>query len=227
MGNTNKTNLKLIRNRVMGILAAMFVLLNLALFFVSRKFAYIPLIMFPMMLISTVKWSRGSCGWVCPRAAFLEKVWSYVSLNRPVPAFMKSIWFNVLVFVVLMSRIIYVGFTQGLLAALFLLCVVPTIIALTVGLYSPKAWCAFCPSGSLLKVVDRGVFRIKKKDCTQCGACDKACPMSIPISKSPANSLINSSSCTQCGRCVIECPKGSLEFTTKTHAEKPAVDIAG
>lgn len=229
-GKAVKTNLKLIRDRIMWMLAVMFIVLNLALFFVSRKFAIIPLIMFPMMFLSTFKWSRGSCGWSCSRAAFLEKVWTHVSLKRPVPAFMKSIWFNVLVFVVLMSRVIYVGFTQGLLAAMFLFCVVPTIIALIVGLYSPKAWCAFCPSGSIFKVVDkvRSVFRIRKKgDCTQCGVCDNACPMSIPISKIPSYSFIDSSSCVQCGSCVTACPKDSLEFKTRTYSEKHATDIAG
>lgn len=228
MGKPMKTNLKLIRDRLLWIMAIMFILLNLALFFVSRKFAYIPLIMTPIWILSTVKWSRGACGWACPRAAFLEKVWSFVSLKRPVPAFMRSTWFNVSVFVILVSRIIYVGFTQGLLAAGLMLCVVPTIIALTVGFYSPKAWCAFCPTGSLLKVVDRGILRVKKNNnCSECGICDKACLMGISISKLPEQQVLNSPYCTQCERCVMECPNGSLELTTNNHTEKHVVDIAG
>lgn len=228
MTKTAATNLARIRNRLLPFLSLMFVLLNLALFFVSQKFAYIPLIMLPVMLLSTVKWSRGACGWACPRAAFLERVWRYVSLNRPVPAFMRSAWFSLVVFIVLISRVIYVGFTQGLLAAGLALCVVPTIIALAVGLYSPKAWCAFCPSGSLLKIIDRGILRVKKKDnCTECGLCDQACPLCISISKLAEHQVLDTPSCTQCGRCVAACPKSALELATTTRPQKPAMDIAG
>ncbi|MFZ3173146.1 MAG: hypothetical protein WA118_14335 [Carboxydocellales bacterium] len=68
-----------------------------------------------------------------------------------------------MIFIVLISQVTYVGFTIGALAAGFLLCIVPTIGALLFGIYSPKAWCAVCPTGTILKVVDPGVLRVKKK----------------------------------------------------------------
>lgn len=197
-------------------LALGFVILNIILFFVWPKIAYLPLIMIPLMIISAFFWSRGFCGWACPRAAFMERFVKPFTFNKPAPKWMHLGWVSALIFIVLISRVTYVGFTKGALAAGFLLCIVPTIGALLLGWYSPKSWCAVCPTGTILKVVDPGVFRVKKNDCTSCGVCDKACPMGISVSKLPQNSYINEPNCTQCGLCVAACPKESLEMPKNT-----------
>lgn len=200
-----------------------FLALNFVLFFVTKKVAYIPLIIIPFMVISVFIWSRGFCGWACPRAAFLEQFMKHISLNKPVPKWMQSLWVSAFIFVVLISRVTYVGFTKGLLAAGFLLCIVPTIGALLVAWYSPKAWCAICPTGTLMKFVDLATkrFKVKKNSCTSCAACDKACLMSIEVSKLPQHSFIYEPNCTQCGLCVAACPTCSLELpqSTKKHQE--------
>jgi len=206
------------------IMASGFILLNITLFFIWPPIAYLPLILIPFMILSAFFWSRGFCGWVCPRAAFLERFLKPVTLKKPVPKWMHLWWISGLVFVVLISRVTYVGFTKGALAAGFLLCIVPTIGALLVGWYSPKSWCAICPTGTMLKVVDRGVFRVKKNKCTGCGACDKVCPMSIQISKLPEHAYINEPNCTQCGLCVAACPIESLEMPQHTRGKKLAAD---
>lgn len=200
------------RSQILNVLVLMFFLLNVTLLFVSPLVALIPFIMLPIMLLSTVKWSRGFCGWACPRAAFQEKILKYISLKRKVPEVMRKPWFSILVFIVLISRVVYVGFAQGILAAGFLLCIVPTVIAIVVGLYSPKAWCTFCPSGSMLKVLNRGVLRITKTNCNNCGVCDKSCPMGVSISSIPQNGFVNDPTCTQCGLCVSSCPFDYLKF---------------
>lgn len=193
-----------------------FIALNIVLFFIWPKIAYIPLILIPLMILSAFFWSRGFCGWVCPRAAFMERYFKYLSFNKNTPMWMNLWWVSILVFVVLIGRVSYVGFSKGLLAAGFLLCVVPTIGALLFGWYSPKSWCAICPTGTILKFVDRGIFRVKKNKCVQCGKCDVACPMSIKVSEVPENSYINAANCTQCGLCVPSCPIQSLEMPTNT-----------
>lgn len=199
-------------------LALGFILLNVILFFVTRKVAYIPIIIIPLMVISALIWSRGFCGWACPRAAFLERFMKHISLNRPVPKWMHSLWVSGLIFIVLISRVTYVGFTKGLLAAGFLLCIVPTIGALLVAWYSPKAWCAICPTGTLMKFVDLVTkrFKIRKNSCTNCGMCDKACLMGLEVSKLPQQTFINEPNCTQCGLCVAACPTCSLELPQNT-----------
>lgn len=195
-----------------------FIILNVVLFFVWRPIAYIPLILIPFMILSVFIWSRAFCGWVCPRASFMERYFKYFSLKKKTPKWMNLWWVSALVFIVLVGRVTYVGFTKGALAAGFLLCIVPTIGALLFGWYSPKAWCAICPTGTLMKFVDRVTkkFRVKKNTCTSCGVCEKACPMSIEISKTSQNSYVDELNCTQCGLCVPSCPTGSLEMPRST-----------
>lgn len=86
-----------------------FLLLNFVLFFVTKKVAYIPLILIPLMVISVFIWSRGFCGWACPRAAFLERFMKHFSLNKPVPKWMQGLWVSAFIFIVLISRVTYVG----------------------------------------------------------------------------------------------------------------------
>lgn len=113
------------------------------------------------------------------------------------------------------------------MAAEFLLCVVPTVGALLVGWYSPKSWCAICPTGTLMKFIDMatGKFKVRKNSCTTCGVCDKACPMGIEVSKLPQDSFINEPNCTQCSLCVASCPTCSLEMPKNT--KKAAVTGMG
>ncbi len=195
-----------------------FIILNVILFFVWPTIAYIPLIIIPFMILSVFVWSRAFCGWVCPRAAFMERYFKYFSLKKRTPKWMNLWWISAIVFIVLIGRVTYVGFTKGALAAGFLLCIVPTIGALLFGWYSPKAWCAICPTGTLMKFVDRLTkkFRIKKNTCTSCRVCEKACPMSIEISKTPLNSNVDELNCTQCGLCVPACPTSSLDMPGST-----------
>ncbi|WP_159446531.1 4Fe-4S binding protein [Carboxydocella sp. JDF658] len=204
------------RAKIQWFLALGFIALNGVLFFVTPRAAYIPFFVLPLMIISVFFWSRAFCGWACPRAAFLERILSKVSLNKPVPKWMNYYWVSALVFIVLISRVTYVGFTRGLLAAGFLLCLVPTIGALVVGWYSPKSWCAICPTGTLLKTLDRlqiARFKIAKEGkCTSCGACDRVCPMGVEPSKVPLNSGIEQMNCTQCAICTASCPYNSLHL---------------
>lgn len=204
---------------IQWLLAIGFIGLNLVLFFVTKKAAYIPFIVIPLMVLSVFIWSRAFCGWACPRAAFLERILSKVSLNKPVPKWMNYYWVSVLVFVVLISRVSYVGYTKGLLAAGFLLCIVPTIGALLVGWYSPKSWCSICPTGTLLKTLDKvvGNFKVTKGECNSCGVCDKACPMTVESSKVPIYSSIDAPNCTQCGICAGSCPMGTIELPHKVN----------
>lgn len=73
-------------------LALGFVILNIILFFVWPKIAYLPLIMIPLMIISAFFWSRGFCGWACPRAAFMERFVKPFSFNKPAPKWMHLGW---------------------------------------------------------------------------------------------------------------------------------------
>ena len=50
-------------------------------------------------------------------------------------------------------------------------------------------------------------YRVDETACTHCGACQKACPMDIPVEKTP-----NSPECIRCGACRNACPHGAIQL---------------
>ena len=49
--------------------------------------------------------------------------------------------------------------------------------------------------------------------CISCGACEKACPMSLPVSSLLETGSIAHSECIQCGACCDACRKDALKLT--------------
>ena len=43
--------------------------------------------------------------------------------------------------------------------------------------------------------------------CTGCTECERACPMDIPVEKTP-----NSVECIRCGKCRSACPHGAIQL---------------
>jgi ferredoxin len=87
-------------------------------------------------------------------------------------------------------------------------------------------WCRYlCPYGALM-----GLFswisptRVQRSEshCTKCGACDRACPSLLPVSRKES---IRSPECTGCMDCVLSCPAaGALSLRTMgihRHSWKP------
>ena len=74
----------------------------------------------------------------------------------------------------------------------------------------------FCPMAAVLALPARcGLARIERdgQTCNECGACDKACLMAIPVH---TLERVTDARCTQCMRCVDACPqkaKGALRWS--------------
>lgn len=68
--------------------------------------------------------------------------------------------------------------------------------------------------GRLLKAPQLKLFSTPAV-CIRCGACDKACPMSIAVSASVQAGSIRSTDCILCGVCVETCKKGVLRYGMK------------
>ena len=93
-------------------------------------------------------------------------------------------------------------------------------IILALALKDNRAFCKYlCPITALLKITSRLSFlKIEgnKDKCTQCGACNKVCPMDISIMKFVNNGeRVLSTECIFCLTCTTVCPEGILEDTFK------------
>ena len=81
------------------------------------------------------------------------------------------------------------------------------LLLLSIPVYRP--FCRYlCPLGaiySLFNPIALYRFSVDQHACTQCGACQKACPMDIPVHKTP-----NSPECIRCGKCKAACPQGAI-----------------
>jgi len=90
----------------------------------------------------------------------------------------------------------------GLLAAFLLL-----------SLYVYRPFCKyFCPLGAIYSLFSRiSLVRMKVDEhaCVHCGACKKACKMSINPEKNP-----NSMECIRCGDCIRACPTRAISMDT-------------
>lgn len=80
-------------------------------------------------------------------------------------------------------------------------------LVLSVILFRP--FCRYiCPLGAVYGLFNRisfYQFRVEKDKCIQCGACQKACGLNIPVWERP-----NSMDCIRCGACRAACPTGAI-----------------
>ena len=93
------------------------------------------------------------CWYLCPRGAFLQMALPFVSAKRPLPRFMGQEWFRWVVFVTLISYLVFNLIRAGLnpvaIGAAFVgMCILTTIIGVILGVvYKPRSWCVICPMG--------------------------------------------------------------------------------
>ncbi len=99
-------------------------------------------------------------------------------------------------------------------------------LSLAGSLVYERFFCKYlCPTGALLGLFSKVSLLGLKRDpiaCTDCHACDKACPMNIEVSAAEA---VTSSECISCNECVNACPAaGALQIERAGGAKvKPAL----
>lgn len=172
-------------------------------------------------IIVSVFRGRFWCGNLCPRGNFYDNIMSRFSKKKAVPKFLKSTYFRVLV-VIFTFTMFGLGIKNnwgnpaGIGMVFYRIIVITTLIGIVLSFfYSYRAWCHFCPMGSIAALIS--CFKKDKKalevssTCISCKICEKKCPMGI----SPYDyrgDVLSHPDCIQCAKCAIACPKTSIGY---------------
>ena len=160
---------------------------------------------------------RFFCGHLCPRGAFFDRIGVKISPNKRIPDSFKNLVFRVVLFVILISLLIYrLAQNPGNIMywgrVFWFMCFATSILGIILAAFvNPRTWCAFCPSGTLQNIFSSGKTRIKidQQNCVKCRLCEKACPMSLEII---GKDYLEDKDCLKCGECIKVCPKNVLEM---------------
>jgi len=166
------------------------------------------------------------CGNVCPRGSYYDQLVSRISLNRRIPEWLRTIYFRtfMVAFIFIMFGIQMYG-AWGDWAAMgkvfWTIILVTTIVGTLLGIvFSPRAWCTFCPMGSLSAWVaprqpgGKYFSRVCVGDsCVLCKRCAKTCPMQLkPYEAKGIAAGLMDPDCIKCGKCIGSCPKKTMEM---------------
>lgn len=179
------------------------------------KLGYFLLLVFATLIIIAPFRGRWFCGNLCPRGSFVDFWLGPLSRKVKIPSFLKSMWFRVPIFVALMGFMVFrIIQTEGVVDKVGMvfvtLCILTTSIAILFGVViAPRAWCSFCPMGTMQRTLGGGRYQLKvdRELCIECGKCQKVCPMQLPV-----NETLDKPDCIKCARCVDACPKDALHF---------------
>ncbi|NBJ92046.1 4Fe-4S binding protein [Parablautia muri] len=90
------------------------------------------------------------------------------------------------------------------------------ILFLSIKVYRP--FCQYlCPLGAIYGWFNRFSLlqiHLENERCTSCGACEKACPLSLSVQE-----ISCSPECIRCGKCTQACPNRCLHFTMKSNED--------
>jgi len=184
------------------------------------------------------------CGHLCPRGSFLDLLVRWISPGRRFPAFLRRLRVRLVVLVLLMSGLAWSlanlplesasdvpGGVYGLVGALFVrLCLITTLGAVFLALVSQeRAWCSICPMGTMQNVMDRatrgpgrGRILTDPEPCIDCGACERVCPMDIPVRAYLESGEVDHPDCLRCAACVEACPTDALAQAGEAPGTEPA-----
>jgi NAD(P)H-flavin reductase/ferredoxin len=211
-------------------------------------FPKLGLLVLPIILALTIlSFFRGRlwCGNFCPHGSLYDFLALPLSSNKRIPVFLKSKIFRALVFAwfgySMTNKFLKVYPTFGtdmFLDKLGFVFVTTYLMVLIVGGFlsifiSPRAWCQFCPMGTIQTLsyklgkllgvtrhTDKTIVISAKEKCHNCAKCSRVCPMQLyPYQGFNENNQFADEKCIRCSTCMVNCPAGILSLNTAKEAQ--------
>ena len=201
-----------------------------------------------LFLISLV-FGRAFCGWLCP-AATVNEFCRLLTKKKATNAHLSRLKYVILLlwvgelaletlrfFGVLPIPISEAASRMGESSMLTVILILIVPLALLMGTRANcRYFCWFAPVMSIVtRVSNKSKFpalhlMVNRGGiwCNQCGACDDACPMGLPVSEMVENLSVGHSECIFCGACVDACTYGvlSLSFGIPRKPQREEMDGA-
>ncbi len=172
--------------------------------------------------------NRGWCGWACWTAMVLDLLpykqnpvgrirrWGFLRYAH----FFLSLSLILILWIVFDYR--FATQSSAELAWLIIGNMLYYVIGISLAylLKDNRAFCKYvCPIPPMQKITSRfSLLKVTTDEerCTQCGACDRACPMDIRVSAyAKEGKRVTSSECILCMECVNSCAFGALDSNFK------------
>lgn len=186
-----------------------------------------------LSIFSALVFGRLWCGYVCP-LGFYQELLSMLRKRLHIPTFHVSLkaksylrplkW---IILVYFLASVLFFGMRPVMYirpdlsfssADMSIYKIIIVGIVTGICFLKERAFCKYCPLGTLRGFVNKISFGKIKKDntaCTHCRACLECCPMDIrSIYEERSKSDITHSDCIYCMKCIEACPEQDvLSFT--------------
>ncbi len=188
------------------------------------------------LMITSLFNARFWCGNVCPHGSWYDSILLKYSKNGEIPKGFKNIATIIVIFIIfaciLGSRVFKVfsnfsgldlwdKFGFVFVTTYLVVLLISTPLAL---FFAPRAWCQFCPMGTIQKIfgtfgqitkisdsTNKKLTIIDKNTCVKCKKCASVCPMQlVPYLNFNEENQFDDLNCIKCNTCVNNCPKNIL-----------------
>lgn len=209
---------------------------DLLLFGASERVVAGDIVFFAGLFLVSIAFGRLFCGWICPAGALQE---ACIAVNdRPASRRLDKV--KMIVFVPWIGSFVFLLVAAGgpervdfLYAKAFgvplagaverVMYIMTAAIVLLLSLVGGKrglchilCWVSpFMILGKRLRDMAGLPGLVLKADpaaCSRCGACARACPMSLDVEALVPTALIAEDECILCGSCADSCPRSAIRF---------------